>query len=87
MVLLGTPTPESSELYALTVTQGDPSWAGPLAGIALNLPVYHILEPEVKEAIPAEVYEREVGFAIYSLDGEAIEVAVDRIREQNGGIR
>lgn len=87
MVLLGTPTPESSELYALTVTQGDPSWAGPLAGIALNLPVYHILEPEVKEAIPAEVYEREVGFAIYSLDGEAIEAAVDRIREQNGGIR
>ena len=82
VVLLGTPTPESSELYAMTMTQGDPSWAGPLAGIALNLPVYHILEPEIQALVPSETYDREVTFAALTLDGEAIEAAVHRVREQ-----
>ena len=36
MVLLGTPNAESSRLYAMTVTEGDPSWAGALAGVALG---------------------------------------------------
>jgi len=83
-VLLGTPTPESSELYALTVTEGDPSWAGPLAGVALNLPVYHILAPEVRALVPAETYESEVGVAQLSLDAEAIDAAVRRVRGRGG---
>jgi hypothetical protein len=83
-VLLGTPTPESSELYALTVTEGDPSWAGPLAGVALNLPVYHILAPEVRALVPADTYESEVGVAQFALDAEAIDAAVRRIRERGG---
>jgi glycine/sarcosine/betaine reductase complex component A len=81
-VLLGMPTPESSELYALTVTEGDPSWAGPLAGVAMNLPVYHVLEPEVKAAVPEETYEQEVGFAIFSVDGDAVSEAVRKVRDQ-----
>lgn len=81
-MLLGTPTPESSELYALTMTEGDPSWAGPLAGVALNLPVYHILEAEIKELVPSDIYDREVAFAALTLDGESIEAATRRIREQ-----
>ena len=81
VVLLGTPTPESSELYALTMTQGDPSWAGPLAGVALNLPVYHILEREIQALVPSETYDREVTFAMLTLDGDAIEAAVQRVRE------
>ncbi len=83
MVLLGTPTAEASELYALTVTEGDPCWAGPLAGVALNLPVYHILEPEVRELIPPEIYQEEVGLAVYSLDTEEIGKAVRKIREND----
>ena len=35
VVLLGSPTPESAEVYARTVTEGDPSWVGPLAGRAI----------------------------------------------------
>jgi glycine reductase len=84
VVLLGTPTAESSELYALTVTEGDPSWAGPLAGVALKLPVYHILEPEVRAAVPPETYEAEIGVARYALDAEAIDQAVHRVREGSG---
>jgi hypothetical protein len=33
VVLLGTPTEDASRLYAMTVTTGDPSWAGALASI------------------------------------------------------
>ena len=82
IVLLGTPTAESTELYAQTVKDGDPSWAGTLAGVALNLSAYHIMEPEVKALIPQDVYEREVGFAELTLDGEAIVEAARRVREQ-----
>ena len=32
IVVLGTPTADSSKLFAMTVTEGDPTWAGPLAG-------------------------------------------------------
>jgi glycine reductase len=82
VVLLGTPTPESSELYATTVTEGDPSWAGPLAGVALNLPVYHILDPEVRALVPEDTYQSEIGVAEYSLDAEAINRAVRQVREK-----
>ena len=67
VVLLGTPSnPESSRLYGITVgvvTQGDPSWAGVLAGIGLNLPVYHVTEAEIKEQVDPQVYEDHIGLA------------------------
>jgi hypothetical protein len=67
------------------VTQGDPSWAGPLAGVALNLPVYHILEPEIQAAVPADVYADEVGIAAVTLDAAAIDQAVRQARAQHQG--
>ena len=78
------PTPEASELYALTVTEGDPSWAGALAGVALKLPVYHVLEAEIKRQIPEDVYERELSFATFSLDEDAVSEATRRVRDQDG---
>ena len=86
MVLLGTPTPDSSKLYALTVTDGDPTWAGPLAGEALKLPVYHITEPEIKAQVDSEVYESEVGIAEMMLDVEEIRAAVVEVRAQDGSV-
>ena len=85
MVLLGTPTQDSSKLYALTVTEGDPTWAGPLAGEALKLPVYHITEPEIKAQINSEVYESEVGIVEMVLDVEEIAAAVREVRAGNSG--
>jgi hypothetical protein len=61
VVVLGSPDAESAEIYAETVTNGDPSFAGPLAGVSLRLPVYHILEDEVKEQIDPTVYEQQIG--------------------------
>ena len=55
MVVLGMPG-EGLRLAAETLTTGDPSWAGPLAGVSLGLPVFHILEESVRAQVPEEVY-------------------------------
>ena len=80
MVLLGTPNAESTRLYALTVSDGDPSWAGPLAGIRLGLPAYHITEDVVKSQIASETYEEHVALMEMALDSNAIAQAVQDVR-------
>ncbi len=80
VVLIGAPNPESSELIALTLTEGDPTWAGALAGVRLALPVFHITEKPVKAQLPTDVYEAQVGLAEVALDTEAIGKAVQGVR-------
>lgn len=82
VVLLGTPDANSTELIGYTLTSGDPTWAGPLAGVQLGLPVYHILEPGIKAQIPAEVYEEQVGIMEMALNAEELEIAVAELRKQ-----
>ena len=41
VVLLGAAEGEAACLAAETVTAGDPTYAGPLAGVSLGLKVYH----------------------------------------------
>ncbi len=60
VVLLGSPDPDAAEMYAETVTLGDPTYAGPLTGVSLRLPVYFITEPEIKRQIPPDVYREQV---------------------------
>jgi hypothetical protein len=81
IVVLGSPDDKSAEMYAETVTNGDPTYAGPLAGVSLGLPVYHIIEDEVKEHIDPEVYQQQVGMMEMVLDKEAITAVVKKIRE------
>ena len=85
VVLLGTPTAESSELYAVTMTEGDPSWAGALAGVSLNLPVFHVTEDEIKSQSDPELYEDEVGIAEMVLDVDSITESVRNVRSRNEG--
>ncbi len=82
IVILGSPSAESAELYGKTVTTGDPTYAGPLAGVSLGLPVYHILEDEVREALDPEVYEKEVGMMADVLEREEIVETMRNLREQ-----
>ena len=82
--MLGTPNAESSRLYALTVTEGDPSWAGALAGSQLQLPVYHITAPELKAQIPPEVYDAHVALMTMVLDVDDINAAVQEVRQSVG---
>ena len=82
MVILGAPDADSSELYAETVVNGDPSWAGPLAGVAMDLPVYHIMEPEIKAQIDSEVYKEHLELMEIALDVEKIAEGLDRVRNK-----
>jgi betaine reductase len=82
VVLLGSPNPESAELYAATVTMGDPTFAGPLAGIPLGLPVFHILEPEIVDQLPEDVFAEQLQMASLTLDTEPIFTVVQRIRSE-----
>ena len=81
MVILGAPDADSAELYAETVVNGDPSWAGPLAGVALDLPVYHIMEPEIKAQIAPEVYKEHLELMEIALDVEKITEGLNRVRK------
>lgn len=80
IVILGNGDPDGAEMTAKTVTEGDPSYAGPLAGVQLNLPVYHILESEIKKDIPEEIYEKQVGMMELVLDTEKFENLMKQYR-------
>ncbi len=83
VVILGAPDADSAELYAETVVHGDPSWAGPLAGVAMELPVYHIMEPEIKAQIAPEVYKEHLALMEIALDVEKIVEGLNRVRAQS----
>ncbi len=83
VALIGTPTAESSRLVALTLTEGDPTWAGPLAGVKLGLPVFHVTEGPVKAQVPVDVYEAQVGLAEHVLDTGAIGETLEEVRARS----
>lgn len=80
VVILGAAEAEAAGLAAETVTVGDPTYAGCLAGVALGLGVYHIVEPEIKEIVDATVYEDQVGMMEMVLDVEEIIKEMNSIR-------
>ena len=82
MVLLGTPTAESSRLYALTVTEGDPAWVGPLAGVSLALPVFHVAEDAIRAEVAPGVYEEHVALMEFSQEIDEIRRTVREVREK-----
>ena len=64
---------------ASTFKDGDPSYAGALGGVALGLASYHIFE--LKDEVPAEVWEREMGFKELEMESEEIEKICALMRE------
>ncbi len=82
VVLLGSPEPEAAEMYATTVTSGDPTYAGPLAGVPLGIPVFHIFEPEFKQLIPPEVYREQAEISEMALPAEELAARVRAVRKQ-----
>jgi glycine/sarcosine/betaine reductase complex component A len=70
MVILGSAEAESAGLTAETVTKGDPTFAGPLGGVQLELPVYHILE--LKENVDPNAYEEHVSMMEMVLDVDKV---------------
>ncbi len=80
-VVLGVADPEGAKLVGLTVTTGDPSFAGSLAGVPLGLPVAHVLEEDVRTQIPTAVFEEQVGLMSDVLDLNGLAQAMDCVRK------
>jgi glycine/sarcosine/betaine reductase complex component A len=80
LVVLGASDIEGAEIAAETLTTGDPSYAGALAGVSLGLPIYHILEPEVRAEIPADVYDESAGIVSMIVDTEEVARKFQAIR-------
>ncbi len=80
VVVLGAPDPEAAEIAAETVVLGDPTYAGPLAEAQLGLDVYHVLEDEIRQAVPADVWEAQIGLMAEVLDAQALAAAVAGMR-------
>ena len=83
VVVLGSSDAEGAEIYAETVTAGDPTFAGPLAGVSLGLPVYHVFDPVIKEEADPAVWEEQIGMMEMVLDTEALADAVRKMREEH----
>lgn len=83
VVVLGSSDAEGAEIYAETVTAGDPTYAGPLAGVSLGLPVYHVFDPAIKEEADPAVWEEQIGMMEMVLDTEALADAVRKMREEH----
>ena len=83
MVIIGAAEAEAAGLAAETVTMGDPTFAGPLAGVALGLSVYHAVEPEFKNEVDSEVFDEQIGMMEMVLDVDGIIEEMNNIRSGN----
>jgi glycine reductase len=81
VAVLGANSAAAVEMTALTLKSGDPSYAGPLAGVALGIPSFHILEPEIVGQIDAAVYERELALSALAMDVDEVVGPMKSIRE------
>ena len=70
IVVLGGAEAEASGLAAETVSAGDPTFAGPLAGVQLGLKAYHIFE--LKDEIDPAVYEEQISMMEMVLEVDTI---------------
>jgi betaine reductase len=55
---------------------------GPLAGVALQIPVYHIMEPEIKDQIAPAAYKEHLELMELALDVEKIVEGLKRVRKE-----
>lgn len=82
LVVLGAPDAEAAEIAAETIVIGDPTYAGPLTEAQLGLDVYHMLEDDIRNEVPDDVWEDQVGVMADTLDAEALAEAVAGMRAQ-----
>jgi len=81
IAVLGANSAAAVEMTAMTLKSGDPSYAGPLAGVALGIPSYHILEPEIVGQIDAVTYERELALSALAMDVAEVIAPMKAIRD------
>ena len=81
IAVLGANSSAAVEMTALTLKSGDPSYAGPLAGIALGIPSYHVLELEIADQFDRALYERELALSALAMDVAEVVAPLKTIRD------
>jgi hypothetical protein len=81
-VVLGNGEVNGLEVFAETVTEGDPTYAGPLAGVALKIPVYHVLEEEVMGVVPETLREEKLQLSSLVIDVEPMRQVLQASRKK-----
>ena len=81
-VVLGNSEAGGVEVFAETVTEGDPSYAGPLAGVSLKIPVYHVLEEDVMAVIPEAIREEKLQLSSLVIDVKPMRQVLQAAREK-----
>lgn len=84
-MILGAAEPAYVEMMAETVTAGDPTYTGPLAGVSLGLPVYHVTEPEVKDLSDPSVYRDQIELSEVAMETDKIWKSIRGVRAKNSG--
>lgn len=82
IIVLGAAEGEAAGLAAETVTAGDPTFAGPLAGVQLGLSVFHICEEQMKEEVDAGVYDEQISMMEMVMDVDDISKEMTNIRDE-----
>jgi len=70
VLVLGLNEPRNLRIFATTFKDGDPSFAGPLAGVSLGLKCFHIFE--LKEDVPAAVWSAEMGMKELEIEDDEL---------------
>lgn len=82
VIVLGLNQLETLRIFATTFKDGDPAFAGPLAGVALGLQSFHIFE--LKDEIPADVWAADMVMEELAVEDEVIEQICQTMRDVRG---
>ena len=83
LVVLGLNEPANLRILATTVKEGDPGYAGALAGVALGIPSYHIIE--LKDEIPPKVWQEQMAMKELEMGDDLMARIRQTLREVRGG--
>lgn len=87
VVVLGSANADGAGLYAETVTAGDPTYAGPLAGVSLGLPVYHVFDEVIKAEADPTIWEEQVSMMEMVLETEKLVASVADMRDRHSKVK
>ena len=82
VVILGSSKAEGAGIIAETVSKGDPTYAGPLAGVQLGLPVYHIFDDVIRKECDPVAWDEQVNMMEMVLDTVKLSSEVKEIRNK-----
>ena len=81
--MFGVNEPQLLRIMTTTLREGDPSFAGALAGIGLGLECFHILE--LKAEVPEEVWQQHMALEELQIDDASREQIMAAMSEGRGG--